>query len=60
MQVHVLPVATAIMLVCRYVVRYHGEWFDIACLKYVPSEHKQNQTTHHDISPHIYIPALLQ
>ena len=28
-------------------------------LKYVPSEHKQNQSTHHDISPHIYIPALL-
>ena len=30
-------------------------------LKYVPSEHKQYQTTHkYDISPHIYIPALLQ
>ena len=28
-------------------------------LKYVPSEHKQYQTTHHDISPYIYIPALL-
>ena len=28
-------------------------------LKYVPSEHKQNQSSHHDISPHIYIPALL-
>ena len=27
-------------------------------LKYVPSEHKQYQSTHHDISPHIYIPAL--
>ena len=28
-------------------------------LKYAPSEHKQNQSTHHDISPYIYIPALL-
>ena len=28
MQVQVLPVATAITLVCRYMVRYHGEWFD--------------------------------
>ena len=28
-------------------------------LKYVPSEHKQYQSSHHDISPHIYIPALL-
>ena len=31
MEVQVLPVDTAITLVCRYVVRYHGEWFDI-CL----------------------------
>ena len=64
-QVQVLPVATVTTLVCRYEVKYHGEWFDIApcshfCyLKYVPSEHKQYQSTHHDISPHIYIPALL-
>ena len=28
-------------------------------LKYVPSEHKQYQSIHHDISPHIYIQALL-
>ena len=28
-------------------------------LKYVPSEHKQYQSSHHDISPYIYIPALL-
>ena len=28
-------------------------------LKYVLSEHKQNQSSHHDISPYIYIPALL-
>ena len=60
MQVQELPVATAATLVCRYVVKYHGESFDFACyLKYVPSEHKQNQSTHHDISPYIYIPALL-
>ena len=32
MQVQVLPVATLIMLVCRNVVRYHGEWFNIACV----------------------------
>ena len=32
LQVQVLPVATAIMLVCRYMVRYHGEWFDFACV----------------------------
>ena len=32
-QVQVLPVATAIMLVCRYVVKYHGECFDIACVQ---------------------------
>ena len=31
MQVQVLPVATATMLVCRYVVKYHGE-FTIAAL----------------------------
>jgi hypothetical protein len=30
MQLQVLPVATVIMLVSIYVVRYHGEWFDIA------------------------------
>ena len=35
MQVQVLPVATAIILVCRYTVRYHGEWFDIACVQMV-------------------------
>ena len=88
-QVQVLPVATAATLVCRYMVKYHGECFDCCVLskffislthvdtcsitttvpfapcsrfcypKYVPSEHKQNQTTHHDISPHIYIRALL-
>ena len=28
-------------------------------LKYVPSEQKQNQSSHHDISPYIYIPVLL-
>ena len=33
MQVQVLPVAMATMLVCRYVVKYHGEWFDIACVQ---------------------------
>ena len=26
MQVQVLPVATAITLVCKYVVKYHGEY----------------------------------
>ena len=31
MQVQVLPVATAKMLVCGYMVKYHGECFDIAC-----------------------------
>ena len=35
MQVQVLPVATAITLVGRYVVRYHGEWFDFACVEMV-------------------------
>ena len=30
-QVQVLPVAMAAILVCRYVVKYHGECFDIAC-----------------------------
>ena len=36
MQVQVLPVATAITLVCRYVVSYHGcEWFDIAYVQVV-------------------------
>ena len=35
MQVQVLPVATATMLVCRYVVKYHGEWFDFACVQMV-------------------------
>ena len=35
MQVQVLPVATAATLVCRYVVKYHGEWFDIACAQMV-------------------------
>ena len=34
-QVQVLPVATAIMLVCRYVVRYHGEWCKIAYVQTV-------------------------
>ena len=33
MQVQVLPVATATMLVCRYMVKYHGECFDIACVQ---------------------------
>ena len=33
MQVQVLPVATATTLVCRYVVKYHGESFDIACVQ---------------------------
>ena len=31
MQVQVLPVETATTLVCRYMVKYHGECFDIAC-----------------------------
>ena len=35
MQVQVLPVATVIILVCRYVVRYHGECFDFACVQVV-------------------------
>ena len=36
MQVQVLPVASSITLVCRYVVRYHGcEWFDNACAQMV-------------------------
>ena len=35
MQVQVLPVATATTLVCRYVVKYHGEWFDFACAQMV-------------------------
>ena len=30
MQVQVLPVATAKVLECRNVVKYHGEWFDVA------------------------------
>ena len=34
-QVQELPVGTAIMLVCKNVVRYHGEWFDIACVQMV-------------------------
>jgi hypothetical protein len=33
MQVQVLPVVMAIMLVCRYVVKYHGECFDFACVQ---------------------------
>ena len=35
MQVQVLPVAMAITLVCRYVVKYHGEWFDFACVQVI-------------------------
>jgi hypothetical protein len=30
MQVQVLPVAMATTLVCKYMVTYHGEWFDFA------------------------------
>ena len=33
MQVQVLPVATEATLVCRYVVKYHGEYFDFACVQ---------------------------
>ena len=33
MQVQVLPVAMAATLVCRYMVKYHGECFDIACVQ---------------------------
>ena len=33
MQVQVLPVATATTLVCRYMVKYHGECFDFACVQ---------------------------
>ena len=33
MQVQVLPVATATTLVLKYVVKYHGEWFDITCVQ---------------------------
>ena len=33
MQVQVLPVATATMLVCGKMVKYHGVWFDIACVQ---------------------------
>ena len=33
MQVQVLPVATATMLVCRYMVKCHGECFDFACVQ---------------------------
>ena len=33
MQVQVLPVATAATLVCRYMVKYHGECFDIASIQ---------------------------
>ena len=42
MQVQVLPVATAIMLVGRYVVRYHCEWFDIACVHMVHTGDNRN------------------
>ena len=35
MQVQVLPVATAMTLLCIYMVRYHGEWFDFACVQVV-------------------------
>ena len=35
MQVQVLPVATATMLVCKYVVKYHRECFDFACVQVV-------------------------
>ena len=42
MQVQVLPVATAIMLVCRYMVTYHGEWFDIACAQMVHTWESRN------------------
>ena len=35
MQMQVLQVANAIMLVCTYVVKYHGESFDIACVHMV-------------------------
>ena len=35
MQVQVLKLATGIMLVCRYVVRNHGELFDFACAQMV-------------------------
>ena len=35
MHVQELPVATATMLVCRCVVKYHGEWFDFACVQMV-------------------------
>ena len=35
MQVQVLPVAMATTLVCRYMVKYHGVWFDIACVQMV-------------------------
>jgi hypothetical protein len=33
MQVQVLPVAMATTLVCRYVVKYEGEWFDFASVQ---------------------------
>ena len=37
MQVQALPVAMAIMLVYRYIVRYQVEWFDFACVQMVHS-----------------------
>ena len=42
MQVQVLPVATAITLVCRYMVRYHGERFNIACAQMVHTREDRN------------------
>jgi hypothetical protein len=48
MQVQVLPVATAITLVCRYVVKYQGECFGFAlCLdgKYLRYQKREEQGT---------------
>jgi hypothetical protein len=42
MQVQVLPIATATTLVCRYMVKYHGEWFDIACVQTVNTLENRN------------------
>ena len=30
-----ITVVTSMTLVCRYMVRYHGEWFDFACVQVV-------------------------
>ena len=42
MQVQVLPVATATTLVCRYMVKYHGECFDFACVQMVRNLENSN------------------